>query len=438
MVKKILFSISILLLVTGIYIGGCRFVEYRETMAKVKEELKQKEAYLQEHVGIAYGNKYFGDMLLEGMTGEQIRVALQSAYISMQDKTLQITVDNRVYTYKPSDFEENIFFSASDGTTYTDPAELAEYIVNMEKNLPTEEEYDIAIHKKPASYLKVTLESSYSEKKIKEAVKTLYKLHYTRAENASMDTSGKVVKSKAGRVLECEKVEQDIRDYLDSIHTEDFKELYLTQKQDPEWTTEDIEKVNTVIGEFTTTFATGGNRGHNLVLGAERVNGIFLLPEESASIGDALHDGSDGKQFLAAGSYVNGRTVDTLGGGICQIASTLYNAVLRAGIIPTERYNHSMAVAYVPLGLDATIAEGSLDLVIKNTLKYPIFIKGYTKGSKIGFQIYSYKGAKEGYTYEPRSEKLSSLSANAYLDVYKGKKKVKSIFLHKDTYAPHS
>ncbi len=90
-----------------------------------------------------------------------------------------------------------------------------------------------------------------------------------------------------------------------------------------------------------------------------------------------------------AGSYLNGEVVDSMGGGICQVSTTLYNAVLRAELEVTERSPHSMTVSYVPESGDAAIAGDYKDLKFKNNLEYPIYIEGYTTSDKkITFNIY--------------------------------------------------
>ena len=90
-----------------------------------------------------------------------------------------------------------------------------------------------------------------------------------------------------------------------------------------------------------------------------------------------------------AGSYLNGRVVDSLGGGICQVSTTLYNAVLLAELDVTERHNHSMIVNYVDPSADAAIAESSgKDFKFVNNLDYPVYIEGYTENKRITFTIY--------------------------------------------------
>ena len=149
---------------------------------------------------------------------------------------------------------------------------------------------------------------------------------------------------------------------------------------------------------------------------------------------DVLYDDSDGKAYEKSGAYFKGEIVQATGGGICQVSSTAYATFLFAGIIPEKRYPHSIPVSYAPLGLDAALSVGGKDLQIKNTLDAPILIQAKTKNGRLNIYLKSYKNALHGYRYKPKSVELSKRAAKSYLEVYKGKKKVKTIFLSKDKY----
>ncbi len=122
-------------------------------------------------------------------------------------------------------------------------------------------------------------------------------------------------------------------------------------------------------------------------------------------MGDTTAD----KGYQPGGVYVGNKVEIGYGGGICQVSSTLHNAVLDSGILPDQRLNHNMAVGYVPLGLDATIAYGGIDYVFTNPYKYPIYIEGYTGGGNVTFNIYSNSAAKGGKTYSFSSETYETI-----------------------------
>ena len=160
---------------------------------------------------------------------------------------------------------------------------------------------------------------------------------------------------------------------------------------EPAGTAEELAKVKDVLGTFTTSYSTsGGSRSANVANGCRLINGTTLYPGEEFSAYETVSPFSEANGYYMAGSYLNGQVVDSLGGGICQVSTTLYNAVLRAELEVTERYNHSMIVTYVDPSADAAIAESSgKDFKFKNNTEYPIYIEGTTTSDKhITFTIY--------------------------------------------------
>ncbi|MCM1143760.1 MAG: VanW family protein [Blautia sp.] len=160
---------------------------------------------------------------------------------------------------------------------------------------------------------------------------------------------------------------------------------------EPRGTAEELSMVTDVLGTFTTSYSTSGSsRSANVENGCKLINGCTLYPGDEFSAYEAVSPFSEANGYYMAGSYLNGQVVDSLGGGICQVSTTLYNAVLNAELEVTERYNHSMIVTYVEPSADAAIAESSgKDFKFVNNLDYPIYIEGKTNpDKKITFTIY--------------------------------------------------
>lgn len=161
--------------------------------------------------------------------------------------------------------------------------------------------------------------------------------------------------------------------------------------EEPKGNAEDLAKVSDVLGTFTTSYSTsGGSRSANVANGCNLINGTTMFPGDEFSAYEAVSPFTEANGYYMAGSYLNGQVVDSLGGGICQVSTTLYNAVLLSELEVTERYNHSMIVTYVDPSADAAIAESSgKDFKFKNNLDYPIYIEGVTTPDKqITFTIY--------------------------------------------------
>lgn len=152
-----------------------------------------------------------------------------------------------------------------------------------------------------------------------------------------------------------------------------------------------------LLGRFSTNYSTKNfNRTNNIEIAAKKINGTILFPGETFSYNNALGERTTSAGFLEAGAYVGGVLVNEVGGGICQVSSTLYNSVLLANLEIVERKNHSVPPSYVPLGLDATISWGHIDFKFKNTRKYPIKISCLANN---GFCIVEIFGTNETTEY---------------------------------------
>ena len=181
--------------------------------------------------------------------------------------------------------------------------------------------------------------------------------------------------------------------------------LIIAEEQ-PQGTEEELLAVKDVLGTYTTSYSTSGsNRSANVANGCRLVNGITLYPGEEFSMYDTVKPFSVDNGYYMAGSYMNGQVVDSLGGGICQVSSTLYNAVLLAELEVTERHPHSMIVSYVPRSSDAAIAESSgKDFRFINSTDHPIYIEGITENKNITFTIYGVETRDPDRTVEYVSE----------------------------------
>ena len=150
---------------------------------------------------------------------------------------------------------------------------------------------------------------------------------------------------------------------------------------------------------FYSTRYDGGdvNRSTNLELACEKINDVIVLPGETFSYNKTLGERSKAAGYKTAKVYENGEVVDGIGGGICQISSTLYNAVLKANLEIVERRNHQFITSYVEEGRDATVAYGVTDFKFKNSRKYAIKIKASASNGVATIEIF---GIKEDVEYQ--------------------------------------
>lgn len=173
---------------------------------------------------------------------------------------------------------------------------------------------------------------------------------------------------------------------------------------------EELSQIKDVLGTCTTSYSTSGSsRSANVANGCNLINGTMVYPDEEFSAYEAIAPFSTENGYYLAGSYLNGQVVESLGGGICQVSTTLYNAVLQAELEVTERHNHSMIVTYVDPSADAAIAESSgKDFRFVNNTEAPIYIEGYTTDDKqICFTIYGMETRDSGHQVRYESEVVS-------------------------------
>ncbi len=151
---------------------------------------------------------------------------------------------------------------------------------------------------------------------------------------------------------------------------------------------EALAQITEVVAEFKTHFPKKQyNRNQNIKLASSRLNGVVLMPGDQLSFNKTVGQRTLQQGFMLAGVYKNGRHDTGVGGGICQVSTTLYNASLYGNLDIVRRSNHSMPVAYVPLGRDATVDYGSLDLVIRNSYSTPIAVTSQFEPGTLTFRI---------------------------------------------------
>ncbi len=187
----------------------------------------------------------------------------------------------------------------------------------------------------------------------------------------------------------------------------------------PKVTTDQIgtEAFPDQLGTFKTNYDGGDvDRTTNLRLACEKINGKVVLAGETFSYNKTLGPRSATAGYKNAKVYSAGQVVDGIGGGICQISSTLYNAVLRANLGIVERKNHQFVTSYVEAGMDATVVYGTTDFKFKNTRKYPVKIVASAKNGVAVVSIYGIKEETE-YTFSFRTVTISTLpTSTKYVD----------------------
>ena len=196
-----------------------------------------------------------------------------------------------------------------------------------------------------------------------------------------------------------------------------------------------------LLSQYSTSYSTRDQkRTTNLRLAANKINGTVLMPGETFSYNKVVGERTISAGYQEAPIYVSGKVVDGVGGGICQITTTLYNAVVYANLDIVERSNHQFVPSYAPASRDATVVYGSIDFKFKNNRNYPIKIMCTVSNGIANFQIY---GLKTNNDYEVViSNRVTGTTSNAiYSEAYKILKQngqvISSTLLSQDVYKRH-
>ena len=150
--------------------------------------------------------------------------------------------------------------------------------------------------------------------------------------------------------------------------------------------TEDLTNVNAVLGSYTTYYRHGA-RGDNIAIATQQLNGVLIRSGASFSFNNIVGTRTANAGYKNAAVLINGKSVPGIGGGVCQVSSTLYNAILLAGLSPTERFSHFIPSSYCPPGLDATVADDLIDFQFMNPLPHNVYILASADGKKITVQV---------------------------------------------------
>lgn len=236
----------------------------------------------------------------------------------------------------------------------------------------------------------IELHKEYNDNKLSVFLSKVEKDINKEPINASIKVANQkiyVSKDSIGYYLNVDKLKK----YIEiAIANEDVKDIKLpVEEKEAEIKYDFLSKVNDLLGEFTTSFNSKvPGRTENIRLASERMNGIVLKPGEEFSFNTAtgkrgLEDG-----FKMAPVIVQGELQEGVAGGVCQVSSTLYNAILYSGLTITERRNHSIPSSYADKGRDATVAYGSIDFKFKNNYDNPIYIENFVSGNNMVSRVY--------------------------------------------------
>ncbi|OUS77800.1 hypothetical protein B1748_03185 [Paenibacillus sp. MY03] len=227
------------------------------------------------------------------------------------------------------------------------------------------------------------------ESKLDALIKHVAERVETEPRNAVLDGAGRIVPEKPGMKLHGAEFRRRL---YGSMFEKGGVELEVPLR--PVFPRVDSEVLSAIkvnaIGSYSTYFnSRNRNRSSNIVLSAKAINNTVIFPGEKFSFNGTVGKRTREKGYLRAPVIVRGELYEDIGGGICQVSSTLYNAADRAGLTIVERYSHSRNVHYVPPGRDATVSWYGPDFVFVNPYNHPVLIRAYAGPGSVSVTIFS-------------------------------------------------
>lgn len=335
-------------------------------------------------------NVYIEDINVSDMTKEEALKAITDKYTP---EDLNLTYDGKDYKISPNDIDlkyntEEVVKNAYEST------KKGSYLQNLKKYI------DIRINK-----LGLKIESGYDEAKLSAQVSSIADSINVKMKNASVSVGSgglNYTESVIGREFDLASNKESI---YNMIKNKEHKSLELkVNLQKPDITTEQVKSVNSVIGQYSTTYSQSvSGRAYNVALSARKTSDVLLMPGEEFSYNKLTGPSNKANGYKDAPVIVYGKLEQSAGGGVCQTSSTVYNAALLAGMEITQVTNHSSASTYVPRGRDATVSDGGLNLKFKNPYNHPVYIKNYGGGGSVSSVVYGNSGDKPNISIEVKN-----------------------------------
>lgn len=343
---------------------------------------------------------YIGDVDVSGMTAEEAKQAVEEGMDSIKSTSITLKVEDASAVVTAGDFG-----LAWKNTDVVDEALGLGKTGNIVKRYKDKKDLENENRRYPLEY---STDKAEIRKVVTEKA-DVFNREPTDAEVSTENGGFEVVSGQNGIEVNTDKSVKKIAKYMKNEWDYKSATIELTADvKEPECTTADLEQITDVLGSAVTYYGSTYSRNKNVETGAAKLNGHLIMPGEVFSVTEAVVPFTEENGYEPAPSYESGKVVDSYGGGICQVSTTLYNAVLKAELEVVERHNHTMIVTYVEPSKDAAIAEGLMDFQFANNTEYPIFISGYAYGGELGFTIYGHETRDPNRVVEYVSETTST------------------------------
>lgn len=368
--QSLILKVVIILLLTAILaistVGFRFYTEYRD-MKEIVE------------VDTIYHNVYVNSINLGGYTKEEAYLVVEEHLLNTaKNKSIKLVNGNDTYEYSFYDFGIDVDIETAIELAYAQAREgtIKERFEEINNLIENPYEIDVVFN--------------FDVDKVQEVIRPLEENVYISPVNATMTRNNNtftVIEGSNGYKMNLIETSQGIYDLL-MLNNEGEVNIVLDTIE-PQYNGDAFRQSQNLLGSHSSNFTAGENgRNTNIRNASNKINGYVLYPGESFSTNEVFGDMTYENGYRDATIILNGEFVDGIGGGICQVSSNLYMAVLYSELQINQRQNHSRKVGYVPPAFDATLAIGLIDLIFTNNTDYPIFIESIVTSNSNTVNIY--------------------------------------------------
>ena len=329
---------------------------------------------------------------LGGMTKEEAKNKIKvfdtnEFTLSSEERSWKLNLDELNFEYDISKTVENAYKVDRSGNIFSNMFDMAKSMMGHETNVRVAIEYDKA--------------------KAKEELDKIRKDVDREKENAKINTDNDkitIVPEKNGVVLNEAETNKAIEKRSSANK---FKTEAVVKLDEPKIKKSDLEGMDKALGTSVTTFKNNYNRTENIKIATNASSGVILKPGQEYSFNTIVGKRNKANGYKSAPVIVQGEMQEDLGGGVCQVSSTLYNAALKSGMEIVNVKNHTIPSSYVGMGRDATVTDSGIDFVFKNPYKHNVYIQNYVTGGSIVCQVFGSKADEQNIEIQTKTISVS-------------------------------
>lgn len=339
-------------------------------------------------------NTYVNDVYIGELTKDEALKELKKTY---KTENIQVTYIKEKWDIPGDKF--NFHYDLNDTVKNA-------YEINRKESFIKNIENTIKSNLGKKNNIKVNM--TYDKERLKTELEKIAKDVNVEIKDATISIENSQVIINDGKSGLNVNIQESMKNIIRELEKGNQNDELIVTKVEPTIKKEQLQDVDTLLGSYSTKFNSSvSGRSTNIKIAANRTSDILLMPGDTFSYNENTGMRTTANGYKNAPVIVQGVVQEGVGGGVCQVSSTLYNSVLYSGLEIVSLKNHSIPSTYVIKGRDATVTDGGIDFIFKNNLKYPIYLKNYVSGNTVTCQIYGSSKDKQKIEIETNIDGVS-------------------------------